>query len=246
MDSIALQSTMNTKILLILAYYVWPTFISCDEFCENRDGDLFWINNPVINYTVTDPEVSPIGTFKQNLLVDDHNYTLQIRAPPKGLGKDDFRIYYKEGFKSGDEVNIDEKLMLELIKKYGFRDLDLLRILGYQARTKKSPENPFASCYHYECDASVTNADCSLTANTPSCDHRTAIANNPSYWASNDGKNIYFFGQCAMKLTPVTGNIFDIWLGSAFRNGLPIITVLEDAVKLDWKTDATKFPEGTS
>lgn len=244
MNSNALQLTMNTKLSLILI--ALSTFVSCDKFCENGDGDLFWIKDPVVKYTVTDPEVSPMGTFKQKLWVDDHNYTLQIKVPVK-WGKNDIRIYYKEGFKSGDEINVDKTQMLDLIRIYGFKDLDLLRVFGYQKRKTKLGKNKKEniSCYHYECDdAALTIVNCNLTANTPSCKNGAPITPNPNTFIPVDKKNIVFLDQCQIKMTRVRGNIFDKWLVSAFGKKLPKITVLEDAVKLDWKTDATKFPEG--
>ena len=241
MDSSAVQLTaMNIKISLILAL---STFVSCDEFCENGDGDFFWINNPVINYTITDPEVSPMGTFKQKLWVDNHNYSLQLRVPATGRGEDEFRIYYKEGIQSGEELEIEPTKMLNLVKKYGYKEFNFQRVLGYQRRTKRSPDNPDVSCFHYRCASTVTNKNCNLTANTPSCEVITLV--NPSNFTPADGRNIFFFDQCAMKLTPVTGNIFHIWINSAFSKGLPTITVLAKSVKLDWGEAASKFPEGT-
>ena len=53
-----------------------------------------------------------------------------------------------------------------------------------------------------------------------------------------------FYDQCLMQLTPVTGNLFDIWLQSALREGLPDISVLENYVILDWGEASSLFPDG--
>ena len=45
-------------------------------------------------------------------------------------------------------------------------------------------------------------------------------------------------------MTPVKGNVFSIWLSSAWKYNLPDIKVLENTVEFDWGEAATKFPEG--
>ena len=234
------QLTMKTKISLILAF---STLVSCDEVCENGEGDLFWIDNPVISYTITDAEVSPIGSFEQELLVDDHNYTLQIKVPPPSSP---YRAYYKEGFKSNDKIEINPKMMLQLIGLYAFKDFDLLRTFGYQPRKAYVGSNDDDTCYYYKCDASVNNVNCNLTSSTPSCELKWGISRYPNDFKRQDGRNWLFLGQCQMKMTTVKGNIFQIWLGLAFSKRRPIITVLKNAIELDWKMNATLFPKGNS
>ena len=127
---------------------------------------------------------------------------------------------------------------------YGFKDLDLAIEFGYQERSKKSPDNNAVSCYHYECSAEVKTENCNLTLNTPSCYLAYARTSTPDDFISINGTKARFYGQCQMPMTPLTGNMFNIWLGSAFSNGLPDVTILEDSVKLDWGEAASKFPEG--
>ena len=142
------------RTALVLALFVH--FIFGDEICENTDGDLFFISNP-------------IGSFMQHLKVDDHEYTVQITTP-RGFGEESINLYFKEGFKSEDKIEINQQqFFLDLVGKYGFKDVELQRNIGFQKRIKGSPEDPEASCYYYQCDASVANVDCNLTPNTESC-----------------------------------------------------------------------------
>lgn len=229
------------RTILILALVA--NFIFCDEICENADGDLFWIRNPVTYYNVPNPRSSPVGNWEQRLEVDDHKYTVQVSVPYKS-GEIKNILYYKEGFKSEDKIELTQTVLLEIIGKYGFKDLDFRTSFGYQERTKKSPYNPTVSCYHYECDATVTNVNCNLTRDTRSCIATTASTSTPSYFIPVDGIKSIFYGQCQMEMSPVTGNIFNSWIGSAFSKGLPDIMVFEDSAILDWGEAAYKFPEG--
>ena len=238
MDSHTVHLKMKSKISLVIALC---TFASCDEVCENEAGDLFWIDNPVINYHIT--AESPTGHFNQRLLVDDHNYTLQIKVPPSNS---EYRTYYKEGFKSNDKIEVDQKKMLQLIGLYGFKDFDLFRTFGYQPRYKLhvTSSNENETCYYYKCDKAVNNVNCNLTSSTPSCVLKWGITKYPNNFKPDNGLNWVFLGQCQIKMTTVRGNIFHIWLGLAFRQKRPIITVLKNAVELDWKMNATEFPKG--
>ena len=137
---------------------------------------------------------------------------------------------------------INQTLLPVLVRRYGFKYLDLSMSLGYQNRTQNNPANPSDFCYHYQCDASVTCVD--LTPNTPSCKLSSALTRTPNTFIPVDGIKGRFYGQCVMQLTPVTGNPFDIWLKSALSKGLPDITVLENYVILDWGEAASMFPEG--
>ena len=216
------------RTALVLALFV--NFIFGDEICENTDGDLFFISNP-------------IGSFMQHLKVDDHEYTVQITTP-RGFGEESINLYFKERFKSKDKIEINQQqFLLDLVGKYGFKDVELQRNIGFQKRIKGSPEDPEASCYYYQCDASVANVDCNLTPNTESC--KLDYAKNANNITFEDGTKARFYGQCVMHLTSVTINLFDIWLQSALREGLPDITVLENYVTLDWGEAAPMFPEGT-
>ena len=245
MDSNTVYLAMSTKISIILAI---STFASCDKICENEDGDLFWIDNPVVNYTVTDPENSPMGKFIQKLEVDDHNYTLLIRndllSVKYNTTNKNARAYYKVNFKSTDEIEFSKEIMEQLSRLYGYKDFDLQRTLGYQKRKVKIINLKNTTCYHYRCNATVNNVNCNLTPNTTGCAKHDPISANPSYFVPANGENVYFLGQCVMQLANVRGNMFNIWLGTAFRKDLPIIKVLESSVKLDWKINANTFPKG--
>lgn len=239
MDSIAVRLTMNTKTSLILALITFATF---DEVCENGDGDLFYIVRPYVNYVVSDPKSSMLGSYVDHLKVDDHEYTLQISTPYKN-GQEKIFLFYKKGYRNRDKIELNETRMLNLSREYGFKDLDFKREFGYQGRKNPDPVNPDRSCYHYECNATVNTENCNL--NTSSCTLTSARTLQPDkFIGEKDGIRSRFYGQCQMSMTSVTGNIFNIWLGSAFSNGLPIITVLVNSVKLDWGEAASKFPEG--
>ena len=82
-----------------------------------------------------------------------------------------------------------------------------------------------------------------MTTNTPSCEEGIPISRDPNNFIPADGRNVFFLNQCQIKMPPVSGNIFHIWISSAFRKGLPKITVQEDSVKLDWGEAASKFPK---
>ena len=245
MDSNAVYLTMNTKISVILAI---SSFSSCDKICENEYGDLFWIDNPVVKYAVTDPEHSPRGKFSQTLEVDDHDYTLLIRNDLLSVDyhteNKNARAYYKEGFKSTDQIEFSKEIMEQLSRLYGYKDFFLTRTFGYQKRKAKIIKQTNTTCYHYRCNATVNNINCNMTPNTQLCKREVASRPNPSNWHSANGKNIFFRGQCVIQMPKVKGNMFNMWLGSAFREGLPIIKVLKSSVQLDWKINATTFPEG--
>ena len=109
------------RTALVLALFVH--FIFGDEICENTDGDLFFISNP-------------IGSFMQHLKVDDHEYTVQI-ATPRGFGEESINLYFKEGFKSEDKIEINQQqFFLDLVGKYGFKDVELQRNIGFQKESK--------------------------------------------------------------------------------------------------------------
>ena len=228
---------MRTMFVLALV----ANFILGDEICENTDGDLFYLSNPDVMVTVSNPRNSPIGSLEQHLKVDDHEYTVQITTetgPPSAWGE----LYYKEGFKREDKIEINQTLFHDLVRRYGFKDFYLDFSLGFQKRSKGSPVDPAASCYYYQCDASVANVDCNLKLNTPSC--KLSSARTTNNFIPADGIKGRFYDQCLMQLTPVTGNLFDIWLQSALREGLPDISVLENYVILDWGEASSLFPDG--
>jgi len=240
---------MRMRAAFVLALVLNFTF--GDEICENTDGDLFYIPNPSQTVYVPNPRSSPIGSLEKRLKVDNHEYTVQI-AIPRGYGeKRATSLYSKEGFKSEDKIEImNQTLLSDLVRRYGFKDLDLMMSLGYQNRTQNYPSNPIKSskiypdfCYHYQCDTSVTrNGPCdNLTPNTPSC---KLVPSFFSTFIPVDGIKGIHYGKCVMQLTPVTGNIFNIWLKSALSQGLPDVTVLENYVILDWGEAASLFPEG--
>ena len=135
-------------------------------------------------------------------------------------------------------------MLQDLVRRYGFKDFSLTRNFGFQERSKGSPAGPEVSCYYYQCDASVANEDCNLKPNTPACKLSFGLARTPTNFKPVDETKARFFGQCIMQLTPVTGNLFDIWLQSALTEGLPDVTVLENYVILDWGEAASMFPEG--
>ena len=160
---------MGMRTAFVLALVV--NFLFGDEICENTDGDLFRILNPN-------------GSYMQHLKLDDHKYTMAVVIG--SIYKEEFKsedkteinqtllldlvgIGSKEDFHSEDKIEINEKLLLDLVRNYGFKDADLIRKIGFQKRIKGTPEDPEASCYFYECDASVANVDCNLKPNTPSC-----------------------------------------------------------------------------
>ena len=219
---------------------LFANFIFGDEICENTDGDLFYIPKPSTKVNVPNPRSSPIGSLEKSLKVDDHEYTVQI-AIPRGYGERRATyLYSKEGFNSEDKIEIiNQTLLQDLVRRYGFKDLDLSMSLGYQNRTQNNPVNPSDFCYHYQCDASVTCVN--LTPNTPSCKLSPSFFSN---FIPVDGIKGILYGKCVMQLTPLTGNIFDIWLQSALSKGLPDITVLENYFTLDWGEAASMFPEG--
>ena len=228
---------MRTALVLTLV----ANFIFGDEICENTDGDLFFISNPDVVVNISNPRSSPIGSLEQHLKVDDHQYTVQIREQPNSAWGE---LYYKEGFKSEDKIELNQTLLQDLVRRYGFKDFSLTRNFGFQERSKGSPAGPEVSCYYYQCDASVANEDCNLKANTPACKLSFGLARTPTNFKPVDETKARFFGQCIMQLTPVTGNLFDIWLQSALTEGLPDVTVLENYVILDWGEAASMFPEG--
>ena len=231
---------MRTALVLALA----TNFIFGDEICENTDGDLFYIPKPSTKVNVPNPRSSPIGSLEQHLKVDDHEYTVQI-AITRGYGERRATyLYSKEGLKSEDKIEIiNQKLLQDLVRRYGFKDLDLSMSLGYQNRTQNNPANPSDICYHYQCDASVTCVN--LTPNTPSCKLSSGLTNTPNDFISEDGIKARTYGQCLMQLKTMKINFFDIWLQSAQTEGLPKVTVLENYVTLDWGEAASIFPEGT-
>ena len=132
--------SMKTKISFIIL--ILSTFASCDEICENEEGDLIWINNPEVNYSVDidDPSISSVGRWNEHLEVDDHEYTYQISVPYEN-GDPKIILFYKKSFKNGDQIDWNTALSSDLIGKYGFKDLDFKRILGYQERAKPPPES---------------------------------------------------------------------------------------------------------
>ena len=228
---------MRTALVLTLV----ANFIFGDEICENTDGDLFFISNPDVVVNISNPRSSPIGSLEQHLKVDDHQYTVQIREQPNSAWGE---LYYKEGFKREDKIEINQTLFHDLVRRYGFKDFYLDFSLGFQKRSKGSPVDPAASCYYYRCDASVANVDCNLKLNTPSCKLSFARTRTTNDFIPADGIKGRFYDQCLMLLTPVTGNLFDIWVQSALREGLPDISVLENYVILDWGEASSLFPDG--
>ena len=196
---------MRTAFVLALV----ANFIFGDDICENTDGDLFYILNPSTMVNVPNPRSSPIGSLEKHLKLDDNEYTVQI-AISRGFGEERIYLFFKAGFKSEDKIEINQKFLLDLVGKYGFKDVELTRKFGFQKRIKGSPADPEASCYYYTCDASVANVDCNLKPNTPSCKLSSALTRMPNTFIPVDGIKGRFYGQCVMQLTPVTGNPFDI------------------------------------
>ena len=249
MDSCAEQLTMKTKVSLILAL---STFISCDKFCENGEGDLIWIKNARVYYNVDDPQGSLVGSLDDYLEVDDHEYTYQI-SPRYTTSDPKIILFYEKGFKNGDKIDWNTTMVSNLIRENGFKDINFVRQLGYPYRTKPPPVNNTlgldsnAPCYHYECDASVINENCNPTLNTP--ESKCELKKSHSDWNITDdfGIKSKFYGQCQMELSAVSGNIFNEWLGSAWTKTpkLPTIEVLVNTVNFNWGTAASEFPEGT-
>ena len=244
---------MKIKISTILALF---SLTGCDKFCENAEGDLIWIKYPHVDYIIEHPKDSIVedDALVDHLEVDDHEYTYQIS--PTYLNNETKSLqtlFYKKGYKNKDKIDFNKTVLLNLIGKYGFKDLDFNRYFGYKPRTKPPPLNQSnserldanATCYHYECDASVINEDCNPTLNTPEskCNLRRAIRDGDIPFFNGPAR---FYGQCFTSLGKVTGNIFNIWLGSAWNknNKLPDIEVLTNAVNFDWGKAASKFPAG--
>ena len=253
MDSCAVQLTMETKTLLILAL---STFVSCDKVCENEEnGDLIVMKTNVVKFSSVDsPKDSLLGNLEQSLEVDDHDYTFQIAVPYANNGSKIY-LYPKKSFKDGDMIDVNMTILSDLIGTYGFKDLDFARTLGYQARTRNVPSYSNVSCYYYECDDSVLNESCSPTLRLrehqtetdiyENCKYKIAMYTTPdSFYGENDKIKARFYGQCQMRLNKVTGNIFSTWLQSAWTSNLPTIEVLKNSVTFDWGTAASKFPQG--
>ena len=255
MGSCAVKMMIKTKVSLILAL---SSLMNCDKFCENEEGDLIWIKYAHVDYKIDNPKGSLVDddSLVDHLEVDDHEYTYQITPPYlTNDTKGDFILFYKNGYKNGDKIKFDKTILLNLIENSGFKDIKFLRRFGYQYRTKPPPVNRLgldskALCYHYECQASVINENCNPTLNTPEskCTLTDKVEKDPDI-GYLDGIPSKFAGQCIVSLDPVAGNIFSIWLGSAWNKNkkikLPTIEVLANTVNFNWGEAATKFPEGT-
>ena len=135
---------MRMRTALVLALVT--SFIFGDEICENTDGDLFFISNPDVVVNISNPRSSPFGNLEQHLKVDDHQYTVQIREPPSAWKRGE--LYYKEGFNSEDKIEINQTLLQDLVRRYGFKDFSLTRNFGFQERSKGYPAGPEVSCYN--------------------------------------------------------------------------------------------------